>query len=146
MKSFVCLLSRRRRKPLRKLRCKWERQGKQVQKISNRWIWPMGPTSSKCACPQHCPQTLGRVFTKRFPKTVFNSCIDQFLTCALPCSQVYSSQKQMYLKSHEPQLPWATAAPGLLGSSQPCPPATCDRKDRKNPTCTAVTGWPLLFN
>lgn len=96
-------------------------KGKRGSKKSNRWIWPVAPKSSKCVCPQHCPPpTFGSVFLKSFPKMVFNSCIEQFLSCAVPCSPVYSSQKQLYSRrSHESQLPWATTAPASSGALSP---------------------------
>jgi len=75
------------------------------------------------------PSGPGQCVSKEFCKNY----TDQSLSCAVPYGQVHSSQKQMYPKSHEPHLPWATTAPGLLRSPQPCPPATCDSKDRKIP-------------
>lgn len=103
LRSLVCRLSRRRRKPLRKPLYKCPRKGKWVHKskIYNRGIWPMGPRSSRCPRAGQC-----------VPEELAKSCVPHTSSCAVP-----GSQNPTYPQSHGPRLPWATPTPGLSALS-----------------------------
>lgn len=141
VKSFLCLLSRRRRKPSRKLQCEFSRKGKEnrfhkIEFIIYR-LGPWGPKRSK-----FCPQPLCSAFPKSFPKSGISSRIDQTSSCAVRCKAAKIKCTTRAVNCSFPRLPVPQ------GSSQPCPPAACERTDTKIPVFLAMahTGLCLFSN
>lgn len=115
LKSFVCLLSMIGEGESPQRSCDTSALGKKekhVQKnqivIYGGWIWPMEPKSFRCVCPSYWPKTLSSVFPKNLPKIELNSCIDRFLSCAVPRNQGYSSCISVQCV-HPPR--WASSSP-----------------------------------
>lgn len=115
LKSFVCLLSMIGEGESPQRSCGTSAPGKKekhVQKnkivIYGGWIWPMEPKSFRCVCPSHWPKTLSSVFPNNLPKIELNSCIDRFLSCAVPHNQGYSSCISVQCV-HPPR--WASSSP-----------------------------------